>query len=135
MVSRALRGYVILVTVFMLGAVLGGTSVFAVFKHRYTAQWLDDRVDERRLDAMSARLALDAVQRERIAAILNEARREAKRISLQTDARCGHPLIDHRAKVDERIRAELRAPQQARFDELLARRREIEAAPAEPSGP
>jgi hypothetical protein len=40
--------------------------------------------------------------------------------------------MDHRAKVDDRIRAELQAAQQAKFDALLARRREREAATAAP---
>ena len=132
MVGSRLRGYLILVTIFVLGVVAGGGSVFAVLKHRYTALMLDDRVDERRLEALTAQLALDGAQRERIAGILNDARREAKVISLQTDAKCGHPLMDHRAKVDDRIRAELQAAQQAKFDALLARRREREAATAAP---
>jgi Spy/CpxP family protein refolding chaperone len=132
MVGSRLRGYLILVTIFVLGVVAGGGSVFAVLKHRYTALMLDDRVDERRLEALTDQLALDGAQRERIAGILNDARREAKVISLQTDAKCGHPLMDHRAKVDDRIRAELQAAQQAKFDALLARRREREAATAAP---
>jgi Spy/CpxP family protein refolding chaperone len=132
MVGRRLRGYLILVTVFALGAVAGGGSVFAVLEHRSTARMLDDRVDERRLEVMTDQLALDGAQRARIAGILNDARREAHVISLQTDAKCGHPLLDHRAKVDDRIRAELQAAQQAKFDALLARRREREAATAAP---
>lgn len=130
MVGGRLRGYLILVTVFTLGAVAGGGSVFAALKHRYTALLLDDRVDERRLEALTDQLALDGTQRERITGILNDARREAHVISLQTDSRCGHPLLDHRARVDDRIRAELQAAQQAKFDALLARRREREAATA-----
>lgn len=134
MVGRSARGYLILTAVFVLGAVAGGASVFSVLRHRDTARLLDDRVDERRLEAMTSQLALDGAQRERIAAILNDARREAHDISLQTDAKCGHPLLDHRAKVDDRIRAQLQPAQQAKFDELLARRREREAAtPAAPS--
>ncbi|MGD0675113.1 MAG: hypothetical protein ABSC94_06810 [Polyangiaceae bacterium] len=132
MVGGRLRGYVILVTVFALGVVAGGGSVFASLKHRYTALMLDDRVDERRLEALTDQLALDGAQRERIARILNDARREARVISLQTDAKCGHPLLDHRARVDDRIRAELQAAQQAKFDVLLARRLQREAAKAAP---
>ena len=130
MVGRRLRGYLILVTVFTLGGVAGGGSVFAALKHRYTALLLDDRVDERRLEALTDQLALDGNQRERIAGILNDARREAHVIALQMDARCGHPLLDHRARVDNRVRAELQAAQRTKFDALLARRREREAATA-----
>jgi uncharacterized membrane protein len=126
------RGYLIVVTVFVLGAVAGGTSVFSVLRHRSASMLVDDRVDEQRLEVMTSRLGLDGAQRERIAGILNDARREARVITHETDAKCGHPLLDHRAKVDDRIRAELRAPQQATFDALLARRREREAASPTP---
>jgi Spy/CpxP family protein refolding chaperone len=135
MVGRGLRGYLILLAVFALGAVAGGASVFSVIKHRYTALLLDERVDERRLEALIEQLTLDEPQRERIAGILNDARREARVISLQTDARCGHPLLDHRAKVDDRIRAELQVAQRAKFDALLARRREREATTPGPAAP
>jgi hypothetical protein len=132
MVGRSLRGYLIVVAVFLLGAVAGGAAVFAVLRERHMAHLLDDRTDERRLEVMTKQLSLDATQRERIASLLNDARREAKAIALETDARCGHPLIDHRAKVDQGIRAELRGPQQVRFDELLARLRAREAAAPTP---
>lgn len=135
MVGRGLRGYLVLLAVFALGAVAGGASVFSVIKHRYTALLLDERVDERRLEALIEQLTLDEPQRERIAGILNDARREARVISLQTDARCGHPLLDHRAKVDDRIRAELQVAQRAKFDALLARRREREATTPGPAAP
>ncbi|MGA2447355.1 MAG: hypothetical protein ABTD50_01625 [Polyangiaceae bacterium] len=135
MVGRPLRGYLILVTVFALGAVAGGASVFAVLRHQATARLVTDQVDERRLDALTAQFALDRAQRERIAEILNDARGEARAISIATDARCGHLLRDHRAKVDDRIRAELRAGQQAKFDELLAKRRVREDAAQPPFSP
>ena len=132
MVAPRARGYLIIVTVFAFGAVAGGTSVFSVLKHRSASMLVDDRADERRLEIMTSRLGLDGAQRERIAGILNDARREAVVITHETDAKCGHPLLDHRAKVDDRIRAELRAPQQTTFDELLARRREREASSPSP---
>ena len=124
MVARPLRGYLMLVAVFALGAAAGGTSVFAVLKHRSTAMLVDDRVNERRLDG---------AQRQQIAAILNQAQGEARAISWQTDARCGHPLLDHRTQVDDRIRAALRGEQQARFDALLTLRRERETSRPTPS--
>jgi len=120
----------------VLGAAAGGASVFAVLRHRSTAMLADDRVNERRLDGLTEELGLDTAQRQQIAAILNEAQREARAISWQTDARCGHPLLDHRTLVDGRIRAALRGAQQARFDALLAQRREREASsPPTPSSP
>jgi uncharacterized membrane protein len=128
MVRPRLRGYLVVVAVFVLGVVAGSTSVFAVMKRASTAVLLDDRADERKLEAMTTRLGLDDAQRERIARILAEARRETRAISRQTDARCGHPLLDHRAAVDDRIRAELRGAQVKTFDDLLAQRREREAA-------
>ena len=135
MVGNHLRGYLILVTVFVLGMVAGGTSVFSVLKHRSAAMLVDDKVDERRLEILTGQLALDGGQRERIAGILNEAKREARVISLDMDSKCGHPLLDHRAKVDDRIRAELGSAQQTKFDALLAQRREREAKTQAPSSP
>jgi Spy/CpxP family protein refolding chaperone len=133
MVARPLRGYLMLVAVFALGAAAGGTSVFAVLKHRSTAMLVDDRVNERRLDGLTDELGLDGAQRQQIAAILNQAQGEARAISWQTDARCGHPLLDHRTQVDDRIRAALRGEQQARFDALLTLRRERETSRPTPS--
>jgi hypothetical protein len=134
-VSGRLRGYLILVTVFVLGTVAGGASVFSVLAHRSSARLVDDRVDERRLEILTSQLALDGSQRARIAGILNDAKREARAISHDMDAKCGHPLLDHRAKVDDRIRAELAAAQQTRFDDLLARRRAREATTMDPLSP
>jgi hypothetical protein len=132
MVGRRFRGVLILALVFVLGGVAGGTSVFSVLKRRSAALLVDDRVDERRLEGLTSQLALEGTQRQAVAGILNEARREARVISLQTDVRCGHPLLDHRARVDDRIRAELRSDQQAKFDQFLSQRREREATQAPP---
>jgi hypothetical protein len=135
MVDGRLRGYLVLVTVFVLGTVAGGGLVSSVLEHRSAARLVDDRVDERRLEILTEQLALDGAQRERVAGILNDAKREARAISHEMDARCGHPLLDHRAKVDDRIRAELRSPQQTKLDELLARRRAREATTKDPLSP
>ena len=135
MVVGQLRGYLILLTVFVLGAVVGGAGVFTVLEHRSTARLVHDVVDERRLELLTGQLVLDQPQRARVAGILNEANHEARTIARETDAKCGHPLLDHRAKVDDRIRAELRPDQQAKFDELLAKRRERETTSGKPLSP
>jgi hypothetical protein len=133
MVKRRWLGYLVLVGVFLLGAVAGGTSVFAVLQRRNAARLLDDREDERRLVALTRRLDLDGSQRERIAAVLNDARHETRVIAHQTDLKCGHPLLDLREKVDALLRAELRPDQQSKFDDLLAARRRREAALVAPT--
>ena len=130
--NRKLRGYLVLVVAFLLGAVVGGTSVFGVLQRRSAARLLDDREDERRLVALTRRLDLDSSEQQRVAVLLNEARSETRLVARQTDAKCGHPLLDLREKVDARIRGELRPDQQQRFDDLLAARRRREAATAPP---
>jgi hypothetical protein len=135
MVKSRPRGYLILVAVFALGAVAGAGATFSVLERRSASRLVDDRVDEKRLEILTTQLALDGSQREHIAGILNDAKREARAISREMDAKCGHPLLDHRGKVDDRIRAELRSPQQKRFDELLAARRAREDATREPLSP
>ncbi len=135
MVGAPVRGYAILLTVFLLGGLAGGGTVFSALERRSAPRLVDNGIDERRLAILTDQLALDVAQRERIAGVLNDAEREARTIAHQTDAKCGHPLLDHRAKVDDRIRAELRAPQQAKFDELLARRRAREAMTQDPLSP
>jgi hypothetical protein len=135
MVSSRLRGYLILVTEFLLGAVAGGAMVYSVLVHRSAARLVDDRIDERRLEILTGQLTLDEAQRQRVAGILNDAKREARIISHEMDAKCGHPLLDHRAKVDDRIRAELRSVQQTKFDALLARRRARESTAQDPLSP
>ena len=135
MVGGQLRGYGILGTVFVLGAVAGGGSAFALLQHRTASRLVDNHIDEKRLEIRTAQLALDDEQRAHVAGILNDAEREARAIAHQTDAKCGHPLLDHRAKVDDRIRAELRSPQQTKFDDLLARRRAREATAQDPLSP
>jgi hypothetical protein len=133
MVTRRWLGYLVLLGVFVLGAVAGGASVFAVLQRRNAARLLDDREDERRLVALTRHLDLDVSQRERIAVVLNDARHETRVIAHQTDLKCGHPLLDLREKVDAQVRAELRPDQQSRFDDLLAARRRREAALAPPA--
>ena len=133
MVKRRWLVYLVLLGVFLLGTVAGGTSVFAVLQRRNAARLLDDREDERRLVALTRRLDLDGSQRERIAAVLNDARHETRVIAHQTDLKCGHPLLDLREKVDALLRAELRPDQQSKFDDLLAARRRREAALVAPT--
>ena len=128
MKSRLVRAYLLVIAVFVIGTIAGGTAVFAVMERRNAARLLDDREDERRLVALTRRLDLDAEQREHVARILGEARHQVRVIAHQTDLRCGHPLLDYREHIDAQIRGELRPAQQQRFDELLAARHRREAA-------
>lgn len=104
MVKGRTKGYLVLATVFLLGAATGGGASIALMQRRHAAILRDDARgrETRRLTVLSRKLDLDAEQEARISAILR----------------------DHRGQVDTEIRAVLRPDQQTRFDKLLEQRKD-----------
>ena len=104
MVKTRTKGYLVLVAVFLLGAVSGGGASFAVVQRRHAAILRDDAGarETRRLAVLRRKLDLDAEQETRIRTILR----------------------DHSGQVDTEIRAVLRPDQQTRFDTLIEQRKD-----------
>ncbi len=120
------KGYLVLAVVFVLGAAAGGGAMFAYSDQRHAALLREDgkEFESRRLHALSRKLDLDADQESRIRTILQTDRDDSRQLSRAMLQRCGQPLRDHKTKVDADIRAVLRPDQQARYDKLVAERRE-----------
>jgi uncharacterized membrane protein len=97
--------YLLLIAVFLLGAVAGGAVVYA-YVHRRHADAMHRRFSpEGRLSALSRELELSAEQQAKVKDILERHRGE------------------ERKKVHDEIRAVLTPAQQERFDRLAEKRR------------
>jgi Spy/CpxP family protein refolding chaperone len=122
-----LQGVLILVGVFLLGALAGGAGLFA-WQQRESADELmagpTEWMQHRRLIALGRRLDLTSAQRDRIRDIMVRHRAEREKLLTEVDERCGAVIREHKAKVDAEIRAVLSPGQQAEFDRLQAKQRE-----------
>lgn len=124
---RKLNAYLLLSVAFALGAASGGAVTYGVVKREQAALFEDEGrgfVEERRMHALSRKLDLDDDQRTRIADIFAKSREARHAIDHDVMVRCGERLSEHRAKIDDEIRAVLRPDQRERFDELVHNRRE-----------
>jgi hypothetical protein len=126
MVRRTIAGYVVLISVFALGAAAGSGATYAYAQKRNAAILRDDgrALDGHRLAALARRLDLDPEQEGRVAEILARDREASRALSRGMIERCGEPLREHKAAIDAAIREVLNADQQRRFDGLREGRRE-----------
>jgi Spy/CpxP family protein refolding chaperone len=122
-----LTGVLVIVGVFLLGALAGGAGLFA-WQQRSDADELmagpTEWMQHRRLAALGRHLGLSSAQREQIRQIMLRHRAEREKLLNDLNDRCGTTLRDHKAKVDAEIRAVLSPEQQAQFDRLQAKQRE-----------
>jgi Spy/CpxP family protein refolding chaperone len=131
------RGTAIVLTVFVSGIAVGalGTRHLA---QRHLDHALDGRegrgMERMLLRAIDHRVGLDDAQRDRIAAILEHARRERVAILGPVEP----SLDEHRRRVEARVREVLRPDQRPSFDALadrLAERHRRGLPPPGPPGP
>lgn len=128
--SRRVRAYLLVAGFFLLGAV-GGAAAGHAYTHRQLASALftaDHQVREAMfLDAIARELGLNDVQRARVAE-LHQRHRAKRRELMQTVAQtCGKPLEDLHAEMDAEMIAILDGHQAARWNELMAQRRQRRA--------
>lgn len=119
------RGVLILAGVFSLGAISGAGVVYAVFQQRLAALLSEDRSearDQRRLEAFTRELDLDAGQREQVQRIAERYRPERDKQARAMFESCGAPLLGVKDRMDGEIRALLRPEQQQAFDAMRERR-------------
>ncbi len=93
-------GWLIVINVFVLGAIAGGAGVFAWSTQQHTAMVREGAVDTHRARVLGRKLDLDDTQESRVAAI----------------------LTDHKGRADDEIRYVLRPDQQRRFDHMVSER-------------
>jgi Spy/CpxP family protein refolding chaperone len=126
MVSRRVYGYLLLAAAFAVGVACGGGAAFAYVAQKHAAILRDDGrgPETRRLRILTRKLDLDADQEQRVRAILNKDRDAMRELGRSMFERCGEPLREQKARVEESIRSVLRPEQQRRYDELLEERRE-----------
>jgi Spy/CpxP family protein refolding chaperone len=105
--------------VFVLGMIAGGLVSLGVIRHQWRTRGQGAMTDfiVRR---MSWRLRLDPTQREQLRAIVKEGQQEIQAVRKQVQ-----PQVDEIfSRSDAKVRAILRPDQQARFDALVAERKE-----------
>ncbi len=110
----------LLAATFVLGAVVGGAGALLAARHFLLNPPPGGWAGKRIVAAMTRELKLDAVQQEKVRAILKETRSEIVGIADRVEPEVRTLLTRSR----DRIRAELRADQQERFDREVAKRLE-----------
>jgi len=120
------KAILVLSAVFLLGAVAGAGTVFALhMKEQSTDEARDwSRHAEMRLDALSRALDLSDAQRAQVGALLDEQAPERRAELERIMADCGEPLREHKARLDAAIRKLLTPAQQEKFDQLAKRQEE-----------
>src|SRR5690606_11033374 len=127
MVSRKLRAYLLVAGFFVLGGV-GRAAAGRAYTQREvaTALFTADHLvrDTMFLDAITHELQLTEAQRSRVAE-LHQSHRARRRELMQAVAEtCGKPLEELRAEMDAEMSQLLNASQTARWNELMAQRRQ-----------
>jgi hypothetical protein len=123
MVKGRRIGYVLMVTVFLLGVLVGGGGALAWSQESHAATVREGKTLQRyKLRALKRRLELDREQEARVAGILEDDTEVSRALGRDVVQRCGQRLRDHQSRVDEDIRAVLHPDQQRRFDRLVDER-------------
>jgi hypothetical protein len=124
MVRGKRLGYVLLVSVFLLGVIVGGGAMLAVSQESHAAVVSGQKALARpRLKALTRKLDLDREQQAHIAGILEDDSEVSQALGKDIVQRCGQRLREHRSQVDGDIRSTLRPDQQRRYDRLVDERR------------
>jgi Spy/CpxP family protein refolding chaperone len=120
-VTTKLKASLLLVGVFLLGAVAGGGVSFA-YTQREAAEMLGtgspDFRARRFFHALSRELDLTGEQEAAIREIMEAQGPKRDELSRELFERCGKPLREQRERAESQIRAVLTPEQQARFDEI-----------------
>ena len=125
--SPRIKGYLVIVGVFLVGTMAGAAGATAWVERGYADLLNEDRRTQRearRLRALSRELELTAEQEQKVRSVMQSHRDEHARLTREMFDRCGESVRRHKATIDAEIRAVLRPEQQKRFDELAALHRE-----------
>ena len=116
-----LKGYALLLLVFVLGLLAGGAGSRAMLQRRYVHLFRDRPAvfEHRRLGALSRRLDLDDAQEDRVRLILSKYGKQRRELTREVMERCGAPVRAQKALMDAEIRALLKPEQQTRYDQLI----------------
>ena len=122
-----LRAALVLGSVFVCGALVGGAGV-KVWTERQVIDDLtagpDRRFAHHFLQDLADELNLTAAQRDQVFRILQTHRPQMDRIRQQLSQSCALPMREQKKKIDADIRALLTPDQRTRFDELIAKQDE-----------
>jgi len=120
MVSGRRLGYVLMLSVFLLGVIVGGGAAFAWSQESHAAVVREGKVLQRyRLRALTRKLDLDRAQQARVADILEDDNDVSKALGKEMVQRCGQRLREQKVRVDGEIRDVLRPDQLRRFERLF----------------
>jgi Spy/CpxP family protein refolding chaperone len=133
-IAKRGKAYAALAGVFLLGALAGGGTVWAVSQREVRAFVAGERgaFEHRRLKALSRELDLTSEQQDKISAIFEKHREEQRALMQSMSERCGEPMRAHRKKVIDEINAVLTPEQRERHEQLM---REHEGRPFGFPGP
>ena len=118
---RHVIGYIVLICVFVLGAVAGGGAAFAYAQseHGSTAH-AGKNAQHKRVRALTRNLDVDRDQERRVADILASDDDETRALMPAASwERCGQRLRDHQSHIDDEIRDVLRPDQRRRFERIV----------------
>jgi len=120
--NAKLKGALVLVGVFVLGALAGGAGM-RTWMQREQAEEITQgpgrRLERRHLRALVRTLNLTRHQRDQVETIMQKHRPERDRLLQELSDNCGAPMQEHKQKIDSEIRVLLNPDQQQRFDALL----------------
>lgn len=118
--SPKLKGLLVLLAVFVLGAATGGAGVHAHARKRAAELFGSDVSfrERRHLGALEHELDLSSTQVEQVARIMRDHRDEREQLTSSMFEQCGEPLRAHRKRVETEIEALLDPEQKVRFKEL-----------------
>ncbi len=133
MVSKRARAYLLVAGFFALG-VVGGAAAGRAFTQRELAAALfagDHQVrEEMFLDAIARELDLSAEQRTRVAQVHQRHRSQRRELMRTVSETCGKPLEDLHAAMDAEMNGILDPEQAARWNRLMAQRRQRKSSEA-----
>lgn len=123
-IGKRFKAYGVLAGVFLLGAIAGAGTFWAVSQRQMHAFASGERraFEHRRLEALSRKLDLSDEQREKVRVILERHRAERDEVMRGMLERCGDPAKAHRDKLKQEIDAVLTPEQRVLHDELVRER-------------
>ncbi|HEV8246504.1 MAG TPA: hypothetical protein VGP93_12080 [Polyangiaceae bacterium] len=126
--STRIKAYAAVAAIFVLGAGAGAAASYA-YAQRQLASIFDEEdgpafEEHHRLRALERELGLSAEQREQIHALHRRHGERRRKLMHDMVERCGADMETDMASRDAEIRGLLNDEQKARFDQLVAKRRD-----------
>ncbi len=120
--GKRIRAIGLLLGVFLLGGIAGAATTHVVAHRGMRGMMSRKGFEHRRVRALARRLDLSREQTAKVREILNRRGEERRKLMDEMREECGEPMVEHRKKTDDEIRALLTDEQKPKFEKLLERR-------------